>query len=262
MSDESYPVNPADDPSSGVGFGTPASSGAASSTPKVRLEALSLLQLLVRDKDNYYLSACYFVLAEKQDGTRPDVPVITGVYSINAAPNPNANDPDLQKTPLRDLCLKRIAELLSLFTFTLYQEGAGASTPLGDYTLTVQYSPVAGNDTGPNGGTVDLPHGDSSLLDIAFLLQNFQIKVYTAAGLSLGTFQVVGECTNSRLRDWQHANAELGLPHGPMTLDCVVSLLSLLDWTVSSATSVGADGVGVSVGGKVKVCYTNKSHTG
>ena len=46
-----------------------------------------------------------------------------------------------------------------------------------------------------------------------------------------------------------------------MTLDCVTSLLSLLDWNAGSL-SVGADGAQVFVGGKMTVCYTNKSHTG
>jgi hypothetical protein len=248
MSDEGYPADPIDDPSSGMGFGAPASSGAASSTGKIRLEAISLQDLL--DKHKSYLWTCYFLVAEKRDGSRPDLPVVIGVFRVNGVPN--IGDPGLQK-PLGGLSLGRIAQLLSLFTFELVQEDAAASNSLGTYSINLQYSPVTGKDTGPNGGKVDSPHGDSSLLDVAFLLQNFQITVspVSSAGGPYGPYQTTGGSTNLG-----HANVELGLPHGPMALDCVASLLSLLDWTV------GKDGVKAFVGGKMTVCYTNKSHTG
>ncbi len=240
-----------------AGFTSPAGAG-STGKQKVRLESICLFDLLDRNRKPFpYLPSCYFVFAGKDDKTAPKAPEIHGVFTISGVPS--TPDGDFHQ-PLGGLTLRRIAALLEKVRFTLKQEDeTDSDSPYGgDYTLQLQLAPSSETVPGPNGGATDLPHGDSSLLDIGFLLRYLKITVSSVSpsGWSVGPFAITGAPTCEG-----HANGALGLPHGPMTLGSAVSLLSLMDWTPFPGAEAYASGVSLA-GPPMHVFYTNKSHTG
>jgi len=237
-------------------FTSAAGTGGAGSTEKqkVRLESISLSDLLDLNHMPPLLPTCYCVLAGKDDIPTSKAPVIYGVFTISGVPSTPPADQDFYN-PLGGLTLRRIAALLEGVTFTLRQEDQTSSPYAGDYTLQLQCAPFSDTTAGPNGGTTDSPHGDSSLLDIGFLLRYLRITVCSSSG-SWGPFAITGAPTCEG-----HANVALGLPHGPMSLASAVSLLSLMDWTTPPGAKAYGSGVGLA-GPPMHVFYTNKSHTG
>ena len=256
MSNDDDTADPNDDLPSGAGFTTPAGTDPAGK-PIVSLGSISLADLLDLNRKPFpYLPTCYFVFAGKDDRTTSKAPVIYGVFTISGVPLTTPVDPDFTQ-PLGGLSLRRIAQLLEEVRFTVKQEDQ--TNPARDYTLKLPCDPFSETEAGPDGGTTDSPHGDSSLLDIGFLLRYLHITVTSLSGSSngsFGPFTITGVPTCDG-----HANVELGYKHGPMTLDYFVSLLSLMDWTAPPGAKAYGSGV-LLAGPPIHVCYTNKSHTG
>jgi hypothetical protein len=217
----------------------------ASPPKRIRLETILLRDLLSDDvKIPSGLSTCYFVTGSKLDKVAPrakrEVPAIDGVFSISGKP-PDV-DREFEK-PLGGIAFGHFVNLLNKVTFTVTNENSGRNT---NYKLVIREVPPAERKAAPSGADSNTIIAECSLLDISFLVQNYLV---TVQNLSNGTPSGPYRPSAVPSSPW-HTNLELGLEIGPMTLDCVVSYLSLFDLQLNSA----AGGTGI------RCFYGNKVH--
>jgi hypothetical protein len=149
----------------------------------------------------------------------------TSITVYNLKTTQTGNGPDLS-TPLRNLTLSRVLQLLNEFKFEVikYQNGAGSS--VGVFVVTGK-SPTPGTAATFNGGTFASNFGTLWLVDLVVdLLRQVNFTVANETGGTPKSYVVTGT-----LEDWVEVNPDLKTPLGGFSPKYIFLLKKFFNFT-------------------------------
>jgi hypothetical protein len=139
------------------------------------------------------------------------------------------NDPDLS-TPLRNLTLSRVLQLLNEFKFEVVRYQNGVGTSVGVYVLKA-HPPTPGTAATFNGGTFASNFGTLWLVDLVLdLLKQVNLDVANQTAGTQTSYTVTGT-----LEDWVEVNPDLKTPLGGFSPKYLFLLKKFFNFTAQPA---------------------------